>query len=357
VLIAGFGTAVSAQNSDNAANENKETLSPEKRVEKSKLNRGTDYLIVEEGDSLSKIARRYLGRREDWPTLWSFNPHITNPHSIYPGDIVYLRQLKTKDQVKAEQKDKEPEPRFFLSVGGFIKSTNRYVGRIMGSPKPGRLLGERDKVWIGYGPKSRREIRITGRTIPSVDLRIEKPKNRAAGEKFAVVREFGKIKGTQYKPAPRKFKLLGAVKLTDVNDGKYDEAVVSRSWEEIQRGDLLIPFEEQRKLVKPEPADVNIYRNMEIIDTLTVALQLGTFQYVFINKGAKQGIRQGNRLFAYQKPTGLRQAAAKDLDRVPWKRVGQIMIVDTTDRFSTGVIVDAKQELHVGDRLEMYEGF
>ena len=44
--------------------------------------------VVEDGDTLWDICEAVLGRPELWPRVWSMNPEITNPHWIYPGDII-----------------------------------------------------------------------------------------------------------------------------------------------------------------------------------------------------------------------------------------------------------------------------
>ena len=47
--------------------------------------------LVEEGDTLWDVCEYYFGEPRRWPTVWALNPHITNPHWIYPGDILRLR--------------------------------------------------------------------------------------------------------------------------------------------------------------------------------------------------------------------------------------------------------------------------
>ena len=44
--------------------------------------------VVEDGDTLWDICDAVLGRPDMWPRVWSMNPEITNPHWIYPGDII-----------------------------------------------------------------------------------------------------------------------------------------------------------------------------------------------------------------------------------------------------------------------------
>lgn len=45
---------------------------------------------VKRGDTLWGIASMYLRDPWDWPEVWYINPHIANPHLIYPGDKLAL---------------------------------------------------------------------------------------------------------------------------------------------------------------------------------------------------------------------------------------------------------------------------
>ena len=53
-----------------------------------------DEYEVEDGDSLWLISQEFFNDPWLWPNLWALNPHITNPHWIYPGDIVRLKWTK-----------------------------------------------------------------------------------------------------------------------------------------------------------------------------------------------------------------------------------------------------------------------
>src|SRR5688572_17280612 len=41
---------------------------------------------VKAGDTLWDLCAKYLNSPWYWPKIWSYNPQITNPHWIYPGN-------------------------------------------------------------------------------------------------------------------------------------------------------------------------------------------------------------------------------------------------------------------------------
>lgn len=323
-----------------------------------------DFHVVNKGDTLYDLSGTYLGDYANWPTLWSYNPQITNPHWIYPGDIVYLKKKGQKAVgPRRVVKQKVVTNELHLAVGGFIEDKElKYVGRIVASPKQANMLAERDTVWVGFGDKKAYTSKEREDTEPKERVKFKDAGEMKRGRLFAIVRPTGKVMKDE-KVLGHKYQVLGAVRITELsakddngNYKHYHTATIAQSWKEIHRGDLLIPYEQQLKYVRPVKATKDMVS--KIIGSIEPRSNLGEFHYVYLNKGAEQGVRTGNRFFAYQKREGLTFGTKKESDKqIPWRRVGQIMIIDVRKNYSTGVIVDSTKEIFVGDRLEMYKGF
>jgi hypothetical protein len=54
---------------------------------------GAQYHIVERGDTLWDLSKKYLNNPFLWPQIWDKNRYITDAHWIYPGDPIILPQI------------------------------------------------------------------------------------------------------------------------------------------------------------------------------------------------------------------------------------------------------------------------
>lgn len=327
----------------------------------------TEYHEVDEGDTLYDLSGQYFGDNKQWPKLWSYNPHITNPHWIYPGDIVYLNAPSPgKDQQKkAESKkgefetgedDAEQVEGLRVSTVGYIREDRTaYVGRIMSSPKEGRMLGEYDSAWVAFGDESY-DIEEAPVNEKPDDVELTEPESVEKGQRYAVVETGGELENNDGDVIGHKYIVLGSLVVTKTSDEKLNTALIDQSWREIERGDFLVPYEKQLKLVDHTKAKNNLVA--EIIDSLGGHRNFAQSHYLFIDKGASDGVRPGNRLYIYQREAGLsvRWEGDEAPEEIPWQRIGHIRVLDTTENFSTAIVVSSKSEIQIGDRLEMYKG-
>lgn len=313
-----------------------------------------DYHVVQDGDTLYDLSGGYYGDVYQWPKMWSYNAHITNPHWIYPGDVIYLKAARKdapQDQTVVQQID---DGGLHMPVAGFITNDKiEYAGRIIASPKEANMLSPLDIAWVGFGDEAYtdderdRMSKDDQREMTSGEVKV--------GDLYAIVREDGTLKNSEGDDIGQKYIVLGSLRVTEVSDKYHDTAEVVQAWREIERGDLLVPYERQLKVVQPTKSDKDMVA--EIVDGLESLNYYGEFHYVFVNKGAEDGIRPGNRFFAYYRREGLDFTGRATGDEVPWRRVGQVMIIDVRENFSLAVVTDSSRELTIGDRLEMYEGY
>lgn len=323
-----------------------------------------DYHVIREGDTIWDLSGAYYGDSYAWPRMWSYNPHITNPHWVYPGDVVYLRDVdrggddsgSTRPLAQRASNDAQEQPLgLYLPLGGVLTAEEmKSVGRIIDSPKSAIMLAEHDTAWVGFGDKAYSEGERD--SMHEDDMKEMEDVDVSVGDRFAIVRLDGYVEDQRGERHGNKYVVLGSLVITEVPEQEEvaQTAMIEQSWREIERGDLLVPYERQLKLVQPRQADNDVVAH--IIDTLDPGFAFGPQQYVFIDRGAEDGVRVGNRFFIYQRFGGLDRPGAEAAPEIPWQRVGQVLIMDVREQHSTAVITRSSREVIVGDRLEMYSG-
>jgi LysM repeat protein len=65
---------------------------------------------VKKGETLWEISTEFLKDPFQWPKLWEMNPHIANPHWIYPGQSIHLSPLKGLKEEKPKEVMIEQKP-------------------------------------------------------------------------------------------------------------------------------------------------------------------------------------------------------------------------------------------------------
>lgn len=327
-----------------------------------------DYHVIRQGDTIWDLSGSYYGDPYEWPRMWSYNPHITNPHWVYPGDVVYLRDVSREEaaagsgQAGARRDGGQEETRreepfgLYLALGGILQEEEmESVGRIIGSPKSARMLAEHDTVWLGFGERAYREDEREN--MHEDDMLVMEDVEVREGDRFAIVRLDGTLDDAEGEPLGNRYIVLGSLTVTEVpeQEGVAQTALIDQSWREIERGDLLVPYERQLKLVQPRQAEQDMVAH--IVDSLDPGFNFGPQQYVFIDRGAADGVRMGNRFFIFQRFEGLDRIGSETPSEIPWQRVGQVLLIDVRENYSMAVITRSSREVVIGDRLEMYIGY
>lgn len=328
-----------------------------------------DYHEVRSGDTMWDLSGTYFGDHYEWPRMWGYNPHITNPHWIYPGDIIHLQEVAAPEPEAQAAAHEETEQRhqptrrlddangvgLYVATGGVMTTEEETpVGRIIGSPIAARMLAEHQDVWVGFGEQAYREDERE--ELDEDDMMEVSDIDADVGDRFAIIREAGKLTDDEGEVTGIKYYVLGSLTITEVP--KQEEvaktAEIDKSWREIERGDLLVPYERQLQLVQPREAESDLVAR--IVDSLDPSAIFGPQQYLFVNRGAEDGVRPGNRFFVYQQWEGFEHPHEQSAPEIPWQQVGQVMVINVRENYSMVVVTRSDREVLIGDRLEMYRG-
>jgi len=215
---------------------------------------GEGIYTIKKGDTLWDISAKFLKDPFLWPKLWQRNPYITNPHWIYPGRPLTLVPLEEPKKV-AEEPRKEPPPPKEVVVqktavppveakpevkppeekplgwpdirsAGFVSDLDyRGIGVILDSKEGKNLMSAGDITYLAF----------------NTDEKI------LPGDKYTVFRvSDDMIRNPQTgKRIGRKYNILGNVQVIDIN-GNFYTAKVIESFDAIEKGDRLKPYEKDR---------------------------------------------------------------------------------------------------------------
>ena len=303
------------------------------------------YTVVK-GDTLWDISGRFLNNPWYWPEIWHVNPQVANPHLIYPGDrlaLVYIdgkpriTKVATSDvvklspQVRSEAID-TPIPAIPLdAIASFLTDT-RIVSPEELNGAPYVLEGEDSRIITGAGDK--------------IYARGEKPADRVGV--FRRSKEFrdpetGEFLGLEARSIAR-----GTVA---AEDGDVLTVNLNKSSEEVRIGDRLLVNEDRRLTTNfvPSSPDQDIEGVMISVDG--GVNQIGQYNVVAINRGEREGLKPGNVMAILKSGNLVRDPVTNETIELPSERAGLLMVFQTYEKMSYGLILKATRPLAVGDKV------
>jgi hypothetical protein len=297
--------------------------------------------VVAEGDTLWELSEGLFGDGHYWPVLWSYNPQITNPHWVYPGDLLYLRQRRIINKkavvfAKSRFSDRPRLEEVLARFQGFVAERKyKQSGRLIASREEKMLLGELDEAYIKFD--------IPKRILPGEEWTIYRP------QKAVIHPTTGKRMGWLVKH-------LGYVRILNVDKSKpYIKSLVLDSFEEIQRGDMVTKRVWNNELVQPVENRVSTWAT--VVDTFGSTRELAEHDYILIDKGFNQKVRRGNRLIIRARGDGFRSFSNEDLKNFPWENQGEVMVIEPFENTSMAIVLRSVREIRAGQALEMVRGY
>jgi hypothetical protein len=336
----------------------------------------TTHTVVK-GDTLWDLSGRFMGSTYEWPRLWSFNPEITNPHWIYPGHVLRLREGAVGGMPGEEGGVAPAGQARLLRRGGsglanvrgtvllgeqvyLDEQALREAARVVGSPEDHMMFSPTDEVYLQF--KKTEQINegkelVVFRHLHRAELlaRAGRATQRiyAAGEGGEVVRVVGVLR----------------VRTID-HDKRIARAVVTEALDPIERGFEVADVPRTLADVPPKVSTRKV--EARIVSCAEPLGQLGENQIVFIDAGSKQGVQTGNRFVVLRQGDAWRQSlylkermsgeARPDSNPLPdkaypWHAVGEARAIYVREQSTTALITDALVELNPGDRVELREGY
>ena len=321
--------------------------------------------IVQEGDTLWDISSVFLRDPWHWPEIWYKNPQVENPHLIYPGDVLAIIYIGGQKRVQIERRGEDGK---ILSTGSsgmkIVKMSPRIRAQSIDASIPSipidsiRHLLARPLIMDEDTAKNSAYIiaSLDDHLVNSINdkLYVRKLDTSSGNGRFQIYRPNRPLFD------PNTGELLGYEALF-VGDSKLllrgDPASlrVTNSVREILRNDRVLPVDhtnfERDFFPKPPVTDVS----GEIVSLLDAISQLGQYQTIAINLGARDGVESGNILNIIRRGEVIRDQEEEDPEfrvKLPDEKVGVAMIIRSFEKLSYALIMDADRPVSKADYVE-----
>jgi hypothetical protein len=332
--------------------------------------------VVRKGDTLWDLCDSYYSNPWGWPKVWSYNPQILNPHWIYPGDQIRMRDVNDPigQRREALAGAGAGSPLFghgrhgiapstvFLRDHGFLGDPKRDVwGELVGAVEDQMLLSNGNHVYLMMRPGV--ELK------PGQSLTI-----------FTPIRNPPDVPGAR-KPPGEIVSVKGTIKIDQFNPKtRVARGEVTEAMDVIERGYRVGPIGRQFDVVPPKPAPKNVVAH--VLSSLYPHTVLGQNQLAFLDRGSEDGLEPGTRLFVLRQGDSWRKslnvgndmlkyrmkiesAKSADVERTPIENndkdfpsevVAELRVIRAEKYSSLALVIETKREIEPGDVAVSLEG-
>jgi len=315
--------------------------------------------VVVKGDTLWDICEGLYANPWVWPKVWQMNPHITNPHWIYPGTElrVYYEVARYYEEGTAVEETAVAEgapvveeitppppppplppppkvPTITFSeidqVGFITPFVPEGKGLILGGKRQRTLIGAADKIYVQFREGAQPEV----------------------GDRFFVFRTSLLFKHPiTNKDVGYLNTILGVLEVVLVAPD-HAKAVVVSSFEDMSANDKLMPYKKRSEEIALQPGAEPIEGNIILAEWGTVII--AQLQVVFIDLGANDEIKAGHRFEVFQEPKAL---TSRDEEVVlSIQPIGELLVLAVEQETAAAVVTEALREFTPGERVRLITG-
>lgn len=332
--------------------------------------KGRIHTVVE-GDTLWDITATYLGTPWIWPAIWKENTSIANPHLIYPGDLIWITDGEMR---KLTPEEAEAFLSGITPSDGGPPAAAEDAHAPLAEPKakfddPFAVLDADDEVGqrifryrgLSHAPfVSANELEAAGAVLGSHAEYFWLSQEQTmivslgegsvhVGDMFSVYRIRRRVTHPNSQRLIGYFiEVVGQAEISEVFP-ETSTAKILMAYAEIEPGDRLGPF-------LPDPIEFTLEPATGDIDGVIVAQQprrlySGAGDLVVLDKGASDGLVNGNELVIYRTGKLVRDPLSTGRLLEPDDIVGRLFVLKTAPESSVALVTRSHSEIADGDRV------
>lgn len=369
---------------------------------------GKQLYLVQKGDTLWDLGRKFLGNPYSWPQIWELNSWIKDAHWIYPGDPLIIDGSRTAIAQAAPDTAKGSVPPSSAPASGAASQGAQPVAPPVAAAADGvpdlaepevanlapdraknraplRVMREelaysfQDYIQMPFlAPqgeaaylRDNRGLRIVGSKSEDrlllgdgelVYLNGGNDRGLRVGDRFLIVKtvkkKFYHPEDThRRKPLGDILQQVGVARLVTVH-AKGSVAMVEKSMDAIRIGLHLVPFTEPSnvplKLRNDIQDPVQVKDLAKIIFTRDDHRSTAQGEMVIVDKGSADGLKVGDVLLGLRYRSFFVTDARRTADRVQERTshyLGQCVVTYTTENSATARIIRSNDPFRLGDVL------
>jgi hypothetical protein len=308
--------------------------------------------VVQPGDTLWHISRRFLAEPWQWPEVWYVNEQVANPHLIYPGDVLTLVLRDGRPQVV---RDDGYTGERLLRLGPQVRelALDQAIPTIpidairdfLDNP---RLIDADELKRAPYLLAFAEDQLIAGANSPAY-IRNLPPD---ADYRWAVVRPDVPV----VDPETRQTLGFAATPVGALEVREFTEpaalAWLTRTEVEARVGDRLVSIADEAFDARFFPRAPESAVNGTIVWLGDQRLQATQYQVVALNRGSAHGIETGHLLTILQRGREVDDPYAFRDVTLPERAIGELMVFKVGERLSFGLVLEATRPVVALDRVE-----
>jgi hypothetical protein len=311
------------------------------------------------GDTLWDISDAYLGTPWVWPSVWTDNRDIENPHLIHPGDHIWITDSEMRVVSPSEAESmlaaRPAAPEEFpaaqptsvetpidVAVVPEEQRTRRvslreWIGLISAEELEGAasivrripdqvMLSQLDRVYIGLGEG---EVQV--------------------GDQFEIVRGDERV----FDPDSNRFLgyhvvTLGWLEVAEVY-AETSLAKIGLSMEDIGEGDRLIPRRSGSLDIAIQPSPEDVVGKIVFFPRSRVVI--GPLDFVYLNRGTLDGLETGSPLEVIRGGELVDEPVRGGRVEVPERVVAKLLVVDAQSETAVALVAETETSLELGDNF------
>jgi len=294
---------------------------------------------VKKGDTLWDISQRFIKDPYYWPSLWSHNPDVGNPHLIYPGQKLRIHDGRIEIIPLGEDEG---------DIGAAMVTPEEVVlVPTFGGAQSFISDGEIDSYGVLADTVDNRVLITTG---DKVFLEMKNLAETNVGDVYELY-TLGKqvYHPVTQKPVGYQTIQLGTAEITEVTP-HVAVAKIATASREIERGAKLRPYTPVPNHVPRQYADTVVEGYILSDDIGKVAM--GQWEVILIDMGAADGLQVGYELDLYRKRKATEQADTSKELILPDIDLGDATVLEVRNNFAEALITRTTNlPLYRGDQV------